>query len=156
MTEDFGHVSIILGIPPQQKINNLMFLQKEPVDMVIFMGHYQPGAEPCHVMHPSSLSKTTSTLSSLVETTQIIKTLSHKLNITTEMCISVNLAVLTFTLGSTKKFQLGTQCLQETVSSYAEVCPSHGGPDIFYDSALSCYKQNSTHVQTFENEERWR
>ncbi|KAL3212803.1 hypothetical protein MRX96_007851 [Rhipicephalus microplus] len=152
MTEDFGHVSIILGIPPQQKINNLMFLQKEPVDMVIFMGHYQPGAKPCHVMHPSSLSKTTSTLSSLVETTQIIKTLSHKLNITTEMCISVNLAVLTFTLGSTKKFQLGTPCLQETVSSYAEVCPSHSGPDIFYDSALSCYKQNSTHVQTFENE----
>ncbi|KAL1435827.1 hypothetical protein MTO96_010605 [Rhipicephalus appendiculatus] len=152
MTEDFGQVSIILGIPPQQKINNLMFLQKEPVDMVIFMGHYQPGAEPCHVMHPSSLSKTTSTLSSLVETTQIIKTLSHKLNITTEMCVSVNLAVLTFTLGSTNKFQLGTQCLQETVSSYAEVCPSHSGPDIFYDSSLSCYKQNSTHVQTFENE----
>ncbi|XP_075552981.1 uncharacterized protein LOC142585835 isoform X1 [Dermacentor variabilis] len=152
MTEEFGKVSIILGIPPQQKINDLLFLQKEPVDMVIFMGHYQPGSEPCRVMHPSSLSKTTSTLSSLVETTQVIKTLSSKLNITTAVCISVNLAVLTFTLGSTTKFKLGTQCLQETVSSYAEVCPSQSDPDIFYDSALSCYKQNSTHVQTFENE----
>ncbi|XP_077487335.1 uncharacterized protein LOC144098509 [Amblyomma americanum] len=152
MSEGFGKVSIILGIPPQKNIKDLLFLQKEHVDKVIFMNHYEPGSGPCHVMHPSSSSKTMSAMPGLVENAEIIKAVSSQPNITTEICVSMNLAVLTFTLSRQNKFRLGSQCTHETMTSYSEVCPSHSGEDILYDSALSCYKQNSTHVQTFENE----
>ncbi|XP_077541084.1 uncharacterized protein LOC144153308 [Haemaphysalis longicornis] len=152
MSRALGKLYIILGIPPHRKITDLLFLQKEHVDMLIFMGHHKLGETPCHVMHPSGSSRTQSPLSALVETAKVMKTLSAPLRNATELCISLNLAVLTFTLAS-NTFKLGSKCLGETAVSYSEVCPSFGRPDIFYDSSLSCYKQNASHIQTFENED---
>ncbi|KAM7309326.1 hypothetical protein ISCGN_012957 [Ixodes scapularis] len=144
-----GKLRLILGVPPHQKITDLLTVVTEAVDTLIFTGHHESPAAACRVAEPSSPASGDDPLAVLVETTASMKTLRAEVRTQLRMCFSVNLAVLSFARDRST-LTVGDSCVEETASDYAETCPVKDGTRV--EGALSCLALNSTHLQTFEDE----
>ncbi|EEC08227.1 hypothetical protein IscW_ISCW018695 [Ixodes scapularis] len=144
-----GKLRLILGVPPHQKITDLLTVVTEAVDTLIFTGHHESPAAACRVAEPSSPASGDDPLAVLVEATASMKTLRAEVRTQLRMCFSVNLAVLSFARDRST-LTVGDSCVEEMASDYAETCPVKDGTRV--EGALSCLALNSTHVQTFEDE----
>ncbi|CAN8018882.1 unnamed protein product, partial [Ixodes persulcatus] len=114
-----GKLRLILGVPPHQKITDLLTVVTEAVDTLIFTGHHDAPAEACRVAHPSSPASGDDPLAVLAETTASMKTLRAEVRTQLRMCFSVNLAVLSFARYRST-LTVGDTCVQEMASDYAE------------------------------------
>ncbi|XP_064473877.1 uncharacterized protein LOC135388325 [Ornithodoros turicata] len=146
------NMDLIVALPAVKRVVGYPESLFRNSDMIIFMTHQPEHEKTCRVHNPSTMSSMRNDFTYLDTTVSLMMTVQNKVKASPKVCVSVNLAVLSF-VTSDGKPELGVPCKKQALHNYAETCSTDIGGEHCDHPSLSCSARNASHFVTFEDEE---